>query len=205
MGHRDRDSRRADREKLKRLLVALGYKESGRSFYKLIQDRLGDEGISRSAAYRVYNEKPIVSSTRKIVEQALGVPFGTIELPEIQFKCRWSFFHPAFYSGPVWVQVQPKPENRRKAHRYSIRWGPWKFSSVLDFEGHQSASLLHMKGPDGESFPIFFEVSPACCIERGLGDPPAGPVHDINWGWTRLEGAASGSPPSQSLQQTGPP
>jgi hypothetical protein len=114
------------------------------------------------------------------------VPLDSRELvaEATQSNSSYTFTHPALYSGVVWLHVEAKPENRRKAHRYTIRWGSWQFSGILKFEDHQSVNILHTKSNDGHSIPLFFDVAPPCFVEHGQGFPPAGPVHDINHGWT---------------------
>jgi hypothetical protein len=63
----------------------------------------------------------------------LGLPFSLLEdghklseseLDNAEFKRHWSFCHPAAYSGPVWLRVVAKFENRALPHQYIIRWGP---------------------------------------------------------------------------------
>jgi hypothetical protein len=106
----------------------------------------------------------------------------------IEYKRRWSFCHPATYSGSVWIQVVAGPATRGAPHDYTVRWGPWEYKGTLNLEGRQSAFLVHMKGSDGLSVPIFFDISPDCYVVFGQGDPPGGPLHEINWGWNRVEG-----------------
>jgi hypothetical protein len=107
----------------------------------------------------------------------------------IEYKARWTFCHPAAYSGQVWIHVVAAPENRGTAHHYNVRWGPWEYKGTLNFEERESVFLVHMKGNDGLSVPIFFDISPSCYVIIGQGDPPEGQRHDINWGWNRIENA----------------
>ena len=107
----------------------------------------------------------------------------------IEYKLRWSFCHPATYSGRVWIQVFAEPASRGAPHDYTVRWGPWEYKGTLNLERRESAFLVHMKGNDGLSVPIFFDISPACYVVFGQGDPPSGPLHEINWGWNRIERA----------------
>ncbi|HYV35071.1 MAG TPA: hypothetical protein VE988_05160, partial [Gemmataceae bacterium] len=175
---RDRPSRQTDPNKLRAFLRTwLGKKPSFRSFNEAIQKRLEEGEISRSAVYRVFIGQPIVQITWETVEKVLGIPFETIEWAEIQFKSQWEFFHPASYVGKVWLEVVANPENLDRAHRFTILWGFWQYCDLLSFEDLERASLTHMKGPDGQSFPIFFEISPPCHVVCGQGDPPAGRVH----------------------------
>jgi len=126
----------------------------------------------------------------------LGVPFSVLEkgstisesdLKDTRYKSGWSFCHPASYSGPVWIEVVPKFENRAAPHHYTVRWGPWEYTGVLNLRGLESAALIHMKGNDGLSIPIFFDIRPPCCVSFGQGQHPTGLVHDINHGWSRVE------------------
>jgi hypothetical protein len=107
----------------------------------------------------------------------------------IEYKRCWSFCHPATYSGRVWIQVVAEPATRGVSHDYTVRWGPWEYKGTLNLEDHESVFLVHTKGSDGLSVPIFFDISPASYVVFGQGDPPAGPIHEINWGWNRIGGA----------------
>ena len=104
----------------------------------------------------------------------------------VEFKTNWSFSHPASYSGQVWIQVVAQPENRSLAHHCFIHWGPWESNIVLNLGGRESATLVHIKRDDGLSVPIIVEISPPCHVVFGEGDPPAGPVDDINLSYTRV-------------------
>lgn len=101
----------------------------------------------------------------------------------LEYKPRWIWCHPAEYSGQVWIQVISDPSNREVIHHYSITWGPWECSGRLTFREQPSAVLVHAKGNDGLSIPIVFSISPTCSVRFGQGDPPLGPLHDINRGW----------------------
>jgi hypothetical protein len=49
---------------------------------------------------------------------------------------------------------------------------------------------MHMKGSDGLSIPIFFDISPPCCVVFGQGTAPSGLALDINHGWSHIEEGA---------------
>jgi hypothetical protein len=89
----------------------------------------------------------------------------------------------------VWIQVIAEPASRGAPHDYTVRWGPWEYKGTLNLGGRESAFLVHMKGNDGLSVPIFFDISSACYVVFGQGDPPGGPLREINWGWNRIEDA----------------
>lgn len=108
----------------------------------------------------------------------------------IEYKPRWSFSHPAVYSGRVYIEVVAEPASRRTPHYYTVRWGPWQYKGILNFEERESAFLVHMKGNDSLSVPLFFDISPASYVVFGQGDPPVGSIHgihEINFGWKRVE------------------
>lgn len=118
-----------------------------------------------------------------------GLDFGITMLRQklgIEHKVRWSFCHPASWSGQVWIQLIAEPGNRGAPHDYTVRWGPWEYKGSLNLEGRESAFLIHTKGNDGLSVPIFFDVLPPSYVRFGQEDPPGTPVHDINWGWKRV-------------------
>ncbi|MBI3462839.1 MAG: hypothetical protein HY000_07230 [Planctomycetes bacterium] len=161
----------------------------------------------RSAVLRFCRGNKTDESTWGPLCGELGLPFSLLEkghslseseLDDAEFKRHWSFCHRASYSGQVWIQVVAKFENRAVPHHYTIRWGPWKYSSVLTFERLESATLIHMKGDDGLSVPIIVDVSLPCYVAFGREDPPGALTHDINHGWTYVDGAASEQPQNQS-------
>jgi hypothetical protein len=126
----------------------------------------------------------------------IGLPFQLLEkghrlvaadFDDATFKRDWRFCHPASYTGKVWIRVVPRFENRALRHEYVIRWGPWTYRNILKFGYMESASLSHMKGDDGLSIPIIFDIEPPCFVAIGQGEPPGELVHDINHGWTRAD------------------
>ncbi len=107
----------------------------------------------------------------------------------LAYESAWNYCHPAAYSGKVWIQAVPRPENRLIPHEYSVRWGLWQYDGTFELASMKSVCLWHMKGDDGQSVPIFFSVSPECYVVFGQGDPPFAPAHDINYGWVKVQGA----------------
>lgn len=105
----------------------------------------------------------------------------------IEYKASWGFCHPAAYSGQVWIHIIAEPDNRGTPHDCRVRWGPWERQATLNFDGRESAFLVHMKGDDGVSVPIFLDLSPSCYAVFGQGEPPGEPRHDINHRWHRIE------------------
>lgn len=101
-----------------------------------------------------------------------------------EYRGRWTFSHEKAYAGEVWVQLIPKPENRQRAHEYKIRWGPCRYRSEWDFNGHRSVTLLHMKDSPLHSIPLYIDVSPPCHVRVGHGDRPLGDSRNINAEWT---------------------
>jgi hypothetical protein len=118
----------------------------------------------------------------KTVADGLGVSFEVIELRKTLFASEWTFPHPEWYTGKVWIRLQPKRVNRHKNHELTVRWGEWSYRRVLNFEGHKKRSLSHTKRlPDCHWIRV--EINPPCSLDYGIGAPPK-PVIDINDGWT---------------------
>jgi hypothetical protein len=108
---------------------------------------------SYTTVLRFCRGDPVDERTLTLLCGELGVPWSLLDkggvisesdLKETGYKSGWSFCHPAAYSGPVWIRVVSKFENRAVPHHYTVRWGPWKYSGVLEFGGFESANLIHM-------------------------------------------------------------
>lgn len=104
-----------------------------------------------------------------------------------EFKNQWIYCHPATYAGKVWIRVVTKPENSEMLHEYIIRWGPWEYKGKLSFGDRECISLVHAKGDDGLSVPIFFTISPPCYVSFGQDEPLDDYTIDVNYGWSRVE------------------
>jgi hypothetical protein len=110
-----------------------------------------------------------------------------LKLLDREFNETWTIHHPAEYVGKVWMKILKKRLNIEKAHRYTIRWGPWEFRGKVNRKDKHSETLVYSKGNDGLSIPIFVKISPACYLSFGQGEPPDGDPIDINHGWDRVE------------------
>jgi len=143
----------------------------------------GGREIVFSAVRRI-----VVLGKSQMADAGVAPKKQDIDLEDQRFKTQWTFLHPASYSGQVWVQMEPKLENRDKAHEYTIRWGTWEYSSVLNFKDRKTINLLHTKRADGSSIPIVFNISPACDVKFGQGKV-AGYSQDINFGWKQVAGS----------------
>lgn len=104
-----------------------------------------------------------------------------------EFKNQWVYCHPAIYKGKVWIRIITRHENTEMLHEYVIRWGPWEYKATLLFSGHECLSLMHAKGDDGLSVPIFFTISPPCYVLFGQGEPLDDYVIDVDYGWYHVE------------------
>ena len=113
----------------------------------------------------------MVTRTEKIAEE-LSI------LLHRQFKDNWLFHHPANYIGTVWVKLRAKREHSGKLHKYIIRWGPWTRGGQQVLMHNEAVALMHTKGDDGLSIPMFIEIAPECYVSFGQGDP--GNVHQVN-------------------------
>ena len=103
----------------------------------------------------------------------------------IDYREHWEDSHPADWSGQVWIQLIPRPENRGKAHVYTVRWGVKVYRNEESFPSCSSAILVHTKGANGLSVPIHLDISPPCNVRFGHGDPPReGIDRDINGWWS---------------------
>ena len=103
------------------------------------------------------------------------------------FKSEWIGSHPAEYSGKVWIQVLKQEKNIDKSHKISVRWGPWQYKASIPSDPNISVTLVHAKGGDGLSIPIFFEIDPPCFVKFGQNEPIGEKVIDINYGWKRMK------------------
>jgi len=104
-----------------------------------------------------------------------------------EFKSEWVHHHPATYAGEVWVKILKQETALDEPHRISIRWGPWRRDVDLPANPARSVVLVHTKGNDGLSVPIFLDVNPSCFAMFGCGGVPGGSTIDINVGWVRVE------------------
>ena len=104
-----------------------------------------------------------------------------------EFKEKWSFNHPAKYSGQVYIRLLSTLDNRGKMHQYSIKWGPWCYNSATTLDSSNAVSLVHTKGDDGSSVPIIFQISPAASVFFGQGESPDRDTVDVNADWEKCE------------------
>ena len=109
------------------------------------------------------------------------------KLLERDFKSEWIGSHPAEYSGQVWIQVLKQEKNVNKSHGFSVRWGPWQYEASIPSDQNISVTLVHAKGGDGLSIPIFFDIDPPCFVKFGKNEPKGEKVIDINYGWKRMK------------------
>lgn len=108
-----------------------------------------------------------------------------LEMLERKYEGHWVHYHPVEYTGKVWIKVHKKPRSRVSSCRYEVTWGPWHYRDEVSFGGKPSFTLWHMKGTDILPIPIYFDISPECYVEFGIGEPPDPPAIDINRGWTQ--------------------
>lgn len=137
----------------------------------------------------VFNKFPLLNS-KLYLRWETGT--GTIadnlaRLLNREFKEDWTIHHPAEYSGKIWIKLLKRRSNIEKIHRYSIEWGPWKFEGTIMPSNQYTETLVHCKGNDGLSVPIFFKISPPCYLSFGQGEPPSDNIVNINHGWKRVE------------------
>lgn len=104
-----------------------------------------------------------------------------------EFKKEWIGSHPAEYSGKVWIQILKQEENLSLKHDFAIQWGPWRYVGKLPIDENISVTLIHAKGNDGLSVPIFFHIEPPCYVTFGQDEPWSDITLDINDGWQRLK------------------
>lgn len=130
-----------------------------------------------------------ILATKRYLPWTLGPQKIAEELSVIlnrEFRKKWVYHHPADYVGIVWVKLRAKGNNSGKLHRYTIRWGPWTRGGQQMLVHNRAVALMHTKGDDGLSIPIFLEIAPESYVSFGRGDP--GDVHrvDINKWWIRF-------------------
>jgi hypothetical protein len=100
------------------------------------------------------------------------------------YRSQWTYTYPSDYAGVVWVRVAPRPESRGGETRHDVRleWGPWKTGFGIRFNGQDHASFIFGKN-NNDAVPLTVTVDPPCNISFGVGQPPAGDVHDIGGIW----------------------
>jgi len=99
-------------------------------------------------------------------------------------KSEWKWNHSADHTGPVWIRITAKENQRSRPHQYEVRWGNWLYRGQLDFRLVNIVTLMHTKKDKG-SVPLHFQISPPCAVEFGQGQPPD--RLEINEGWTWTE------------------
>lgn len=107
-----------------------------------------------------------------------------LELLDRKYEGHWVHYHPVEYAGKVWIRVHKKPGSQDSNYRYEVIWGPWHYRADLSFGSKPSVTLWHMKGHDIVPIPIYFDISPECYVEFGVGEPPDMSAIDINKDWT---------------------
>ena len=103
------------------------------------------------------------------------------------FKSDWIGSHPAEYSGKVWIQILKQQKNIDKSHIISVRWGPWQYKATIPSDPNISVTLVHAKGGDGLSIPIFFDIDPPCFVKFGQNEPAGEKVLNIDYGWKKMK------------------
>ena len=193
--------RQADPSNVRRALMWKYGNDSFSRFAELLEAKKSTTGAGglrvelpkRGAVLRFCRGNTTDMSTWGPLCSEIGLPFELLEkghllvaadFDDSAFKRHWCFCHPASYTGKIWIKVVPRFETHALTHHYVIRWGPWTFRSVLNFGGIESGALAHMKGDDGLSIPVIFDISSPCYVAIGQGEPPGELIHDINHGWT---------------------
>ena len=110
-----------------------------------------------------------------------------LELLNRQYSAEWIGHHPTDFSGKVYIQVLKQKRNLIEQHHFSVRWGPWFYEGTLPVSKHNSISLVHTKGNDGLSVPIFFKIDPPCYVKFGIENPETDMFKHIIYGWKRVE------------------
>jgi hypothetical protein len=110
-----------------------------------------------------------------------------LKLLKREFKSEWIISHPSNFSGKVWVQVLKQEKNINRAHKIIVRWGPWQYKATIPSDPNISFTLVHAKGGDGLSIPIFFDIDPPCFVKFGQDEPIGEKIIDINYGWKRMK------------------
>lgn len=128
---------------------------------------------------------------KKYLRAELGSERIAAELSRLlgrEFRSEWAWHYPASYSGEVWVKILKQEDALAQPHTISVRWGPWRRDVELPSNRARSVVLMHTKGSDGLSVPIFLHVTPPCFVTFGCGQMAGGASLDINSGWRRVEG-----------------
>ncbi len=116
-----------------------------------------------------------------------GTPGSVIDALEQRlgrtFQSDWTFSHPAWFRGDVWLKVFPRLENVRQPHKYMVSWGRWVYEGDIEFKTEQPVILAFRKIAERESYPIQFQISPHAFVSSGRGTP----IVDINRGWRALD------------------
>lgn len=100
-----------------------------------------------------------------------------------KFKLTWTHNHEKEYSGEVYIKIQKNPMLLDKKYRVTVNWGAWKRLISLPKGNKNSFTLMHTKGQDNTSIPIFVESNYPCYIVFGTGQSQADIIIDINKWW----------------------
>ena len=99
------------------------------------------------------------------------------------FQSSWTFAHPAWFRGDVWLRVLPRLENIGQRHAYRIAWGRWEREGEHTFHAPDAVILAFRKIAEGESYPIHFAISPPAFVTSGRGAP----IVHVNKGWQLVD------------------
>lgn len=103
-----------------------------------------------------------------------------------EFRESWVFHHPAQHVGTVWIKMRAKKEHSGLVHKFEIRWGPWTRGGQQVLVHNGAVALMHTKGDDGLSIPIFFEIHPECYVSFGQGEPINVDRVNLNKWWVQF-------------------
>ncbi len=138
---------------------------------------------------KVFNIFPLLRSKLYLNwnEGTQKIAFRLSTILNRQFKNSWIGNHPAEYSGKVWIKILKLEKNLQIPHNFTIRWGTWFYNGQLPVDQNISVSLIHTKGIDGSSFPIFFDIDQPCYVTFGQKELLDKNVVNINYGWKRVK------------------
>lgn len=165
-----------------------------------IRDVAARASMSRSTVHRIESGRAISDSEltdldaamqsggRLITAVTASRPGG---IPRTVPTDRYMHLHPAAHSGPVWTGVWARVAT---THTVVLRWGPWQWERVVEI-GVAGIALIHSKGDDGLSIPLFVDVSPPAVVAAGIGAPPVGvELVDAHGQWAYMEDFVMAAP-----------
>jgi hypothetical protein len=137
-----------------------------------------------SSADRVLNRFPLLAARRYLT---LPTPISSlaIEVAHVlgrEYKQHWSHNHNREYSGVVHITVLKHPKHLCEPYNLVVEWGHMRRKIKVSSSQIHAVSLVHTKGDDGMSVPLFLKSDKPLYARFGIGSGLSAQI-DINSWW----------------------